>query len=62
MDLARKRKCRVAFLEVRVSNRRAFNLYHGMGFNEIAVRKRYYPARGGRREHALVLAKVLDQE
>ena len=62
LDLAKQRNCRIAFLEVRVSNKRAFNLYHEMGFNEIAVRKRYYPARGGRRENALVLARVLDQE
>jgi len=62
LDLARQRRCRIAFLEVRISNKRAFNLYHNMGFNEIAVRKRYYPARGGRRENALVLARVLDQK
>ena len=62
LELAAQRNCRIAFLEVRVSNKRAFNLYHKMGFNEIAVRKRNYPARGGRRENALVLAKVLAQE
>lgn len=61
LELARQRKSRIAFLEVRMSNKRAFNLYHNLGFNEIAVRKRYYPARGGRRENALVLAKVLDE-
>ena len=62
LELARQRNCRIAFLEVRVSNKRAFNLYHNLGFNEIAVRKRYYPARAGRRENALVLARVLEQE
>lgn len=59
LDTARKKKSRVVFLEVRVSNKRAFTLYHRLGFNEIATRKNYYPAAGGRREHALVLAKVL---
>ena len=62
LEQAKKRSCRIAFLEVRVSNKRAFDLYHGLGFNEIAVRKRYYPAKGGRRENALVLARVLDRE
>ena len=59
LEIARKRKSRVAFLEVRMSNQRAFSLYHQLGFNEIASRKNYYPATGGRRENALVLAKVL---
>ena len=59
LNSARKKKSRVAFLEVRVSNDRAFALYHRLGFNEIATRKNYYPAAGGKREHALVLAKVL---
>jgi len=59
LDLAQKRKCRVVFLEVRISNKRAFSLYHDLGFNEIAVRKNYYPASGGKRENALVLAKVM---
>ena len=59
LELAQKRRCRVVFLEVRISNKRAFSLYHEMGFNEIAERKNYYPATGGKRENALVLAKVL---
>lgn len=62
LELARKRKCRVVFLEVRISNKRAFSLYHELGFNEIAERKNYYPATGGKRENALVLAKVLDTD
>lgn len=59
LNTARKKKSRVVFLEVRASNARAFTLYHRLGFNEIAKRKDYYPAAAGRREHALVLAKVL---
>jgi ribosomal-protein-alanine N-acetyltransferase len=42
------------YLEVRVSNQRAFNLYDSLGFKQIGYRKDYYPAVGGR-EDALVL-------
>jgi len=55
---ARKAGARAAILEVRVSNSAAFRLYHKLGFNEIGMRKRYYPARLGR-EDALVLAREL---
>jgi len=55
---ARKAGARAAILEVRVSNAAAFRLYHKLGFNEIGMRKRYYPAHGGR-EDALVLAREL---
>ncbi len=57
--IAKRNKVRIAFLEVRVSNNKAFNLYSGMGFNEIGRREDYYPASGGARESALVLAKML---
>jgi len=43
------------FLEVRPSNVVAYKLYEDLGFNEIGVRKNYYPAVEGR-EDALVLA------
>lgn len=55
LQLGRRLKMRTAFLEVRASNTRAYSLYHRFGFNEIGVRRNYYPARGGR-EDALVLA------
>lgn len=45
-------------LEVRPSNNTAIALYHSMGFNEIGLRRDYYPARNGR-EHALVFALAL---
>jgi len=35
--------------------RRAIQLYHSVGFNEIGVSKDYYPAQNGR-EDALILA------
>lgn len=56
LDMARWKKARVAFLEVRVSNTPAFKLYSALGFNEIGVRHQYYPAINGEREDALILA------
>lgn len=53
---ARKRGASCAFLEVRPSNVAACKLYEDIGFNEVGVRKDYYPAYIGR-EDALVLAK-----
>lgn len=55
---ARARGANVALLEVRVSNRAAYRLYQGLGFDEIGMRKDYYPARKGR-EDALILAREL---
>jgi len=46
------------FLEVRPSNPRAIELYLQNGFNEIARRRDYYDAPGGR-EDAVVMACVL---
>jgi ribosomal-protein-alanine N-acetyltransferase len=48
-----------AMLEVRFSNEAATQLYRKAGFDEIGVRKGYYPAAGGGREDALVLALEL---
>lgn len=46
------------FLEVRPSNERAVALYRHFGFNQIALRRGYYPAAVGR-EDALVFDKEL---
>jgi len=43
------------FLEVRPSNPNAIALYRKLGFQEIGVRKGYYPAKGGR-EDAIMFA------
>jgi len=58
LQFARQARARTALLEVRVSNIAAYRLYHKMGFNEIGVRKGYYPARNGR-EDALIFAREL---
>ena len=58
LDLARDVQVRTVFLEVRLSNNRAMQLYASAGFCEIGVRPGYYPAIKGR-EDALVMAKEL---
>lgn len=47
-------------LEVRPSNKVAVALYDKAGFNEVGVRKDYYPSKYGR-EDALILALSLQQ-
>jgi ribosomal-protein-alanine N-acetyltransferase len=54
IDTARGR-AETVFLEVRPSNPRAVTLYQNTGFNEIGIRKDYYPAENGR-EDAIMLA------
>lgn len=54
-------KTSVVFLEVRVSNLKAQGLYQSEGFNEIGLRKGYYPASKSR-EDAMVLALELLKE
>jgi ribosomal-protein-alanine N-acetyltransferase len=58
LDEARRRGVRMALLEVRVSNRGAYRIYQRLGFDEIGLRKGYYPARNGR-EDAILLAREL---
>ncbi|MEK9893055.1 MAG: GNAT family N-acetyltransferase, partial [Pseudomonadales bacterium] len=55
---ASQRLATVMFLEVRDSNQSARALYDSVGFNEIGVRRGYYPAASGR-EDAVVMAKHL---
>jgi len=58
LNLARKHRADTAFLEVRESNRAAQHLYQSLGFNEVGLRRGYYPAVKGR-ENAIVLALSL---
>jgi ribosomal-protein-alanine N-acetyltransferase len=53
-DLAHAAGMDLMLLEVRKSNTAAINLYLGMGFHKLGVRKGYYPAREGS-EDALLL-------
>ena len=58
LDVAASHKADVAFLEVRPSNTVARQLYDTAGFNEVGMRRNYYPARTGR-EDAIIMAKTL---
>ncbi|MFA7503571.1 MAG: ribosomal protein S18-alanine N-acetyltransferase [Burkholderiaceae bacterium] len=46
-------------LEVRPSNPIAIHLYESRGFRRIGLRRGYYPAAGGTREDAIVMARAL---
>ncbi|NOY17203.1 MAG: ribosomal protein S18-alanine N-acetyltransferase [Gammaproteobacteria bacterium] len=58
MNQARQNDMGSIFLEVRKSNAAAINLYDKLGFNEIGLRRDYYPGSSGR-EDALVLAREI---
>ena len=58
VEVARVAGCQIVYLEVRPSNLAARHLYKTMGFQQIAIRPDYYPARGGR-EDALFLGLSL---
>ncbi|MGY4675279.1 ribosomal protein S18-alanine N-acetyltransferase [Ursidibacter arcticus] len=47
------------WLEVRESNQTARQLYDKLGFNEVTLRKNYYPTATGERENAVVMALYL---
>ncbi|MEO8296533.1 MAG: ribosomal protein S18-alanine N-acetyltransferase [Burkholderiales bacterium] len=47
------------WLEVRPSNARARRLYERFGFEQIGLRRGYYPAEGGQREDALVMRRAV---
>jgi [ribosomal protein S18]-alanine N-acetyltransferase len=51
-------------LEVRPSNTAAIGLYHKLGYEQIGIRKNYYPASpdSGGREDAVVMAKSIKLE
>ncbi len=54
IELSREHQADYVLLDVRESNTGAANLYRRLGFQQIAVRKGYYPAMCGR-EDALVM-------
>ena len=55
-----KKQAQEAWLEVRVSNTSAINLYRDLGFELIEQRKHYYPSADGR-EDALIMRLILGQ-
>jgi ribosomal-protein-alanine N-acetyltransferase len=57
--LARQHRAAQLWLEVRESNDRAAALYERYGFQRVGMRRGYYPAPGGTREHAVVMSLAL---
>lgn len=58
VDIAKNNQMANMFLEVRQSNISAIALYENMGFNEMAIRRNYYPATNGR-EDAILMGLAL---
>lgn len=58
LALARHEEMRRVVLEVRASNKNAIALYRASGFEQIGLRRDYYPAEQGR-EDAILMGKVL---
>ena len=56
LEIAKEKHLQTIFLEVRASNKPAIHLYEKLGFNQIHVRKDYYPAKPAGREDAFVYA------
>ncbi len=54
IQVARLQKAANMFLEVRTSNISAIVLYENIGFNEMAIRRNYYPAHHGREDAVLM--------
>lgn len=59
IDAARRMGAEMLLLEVRPSNKSAVHLYHSIGFNEVGVRKNYYPDGKHGREDAMVMGLAL---
>jgi ribosomal-protein-alanine N-acetyltransferase len=55
---ASAKKATTVFLEVRASNQRAIQMYQQAGFNEMGLRKNYYPSANGK-EHAVMMALMV---
>ncbi|MBI0518395.1 ribosomal-protein-alanine N-acetyltransferase [Pectobacterium parmentieri] len=58
IDEMERRGILTLWLEVRESNARAIALYESLGFNEVSVRRDYYPTTQGR-EDAILMALPL---
>ncbi len=58
----RRERSAALWLEVRISNQRARDVYARYGFKETGLRRGYYPADGGLREDACVMRLSIDGE
>lgn len=58
LEVARQDSADMMFLEVRPSNKKAIALYLSEGFDEIGLRRNYYPAANGR-EDAILMGMAL---
>ena len=56
---SRQRKAQWIWLEVRESNVRARGIYAAHGYQEVGLRKNYYPMHDGPREHAVLMSLKL---
>ena len=65
MDKVRERAAATGMgsilLEVRPSNKHALAVYRHIGFEQIGMRRNYYPAGAGSREDAIVMRVTLEQ-
>lgn len=59
LDTARHHGADTAFLEVRPSNKAAIHLYDTLGFNQVGLRRDYYPSECGK-EDAIIMACSLE--
>ena len=56
---SRQRQAQWIWLEVRESNVRARSIYAAHGYQEVGLRKNYYPMHDGPREHAVLMSLKL---
>ena len=61
IQLARAAKMQSLLLEVRPSNPHALAFYQHVGFQQIGIRKNYYPSTGSTREDAIVMRLMLSK-
>ena len=59
LELGQQKGLSSIFLEVGEGNTPARGLYQSIGFNEIGLRKGYYPCKDGSREDAIVMAYTI---
>jgi ribosomal-protein-alanine N-acetyltransferase len=59
LSLAKQQDIQTVFLDVRLSNQNAIKLYDQLCFNQIGMRKNYYPNGKRGQEHALMFALEL---